>query len=141
MSDDRKVGYKKPPVHSRFKPGQSGNPRGAKKAAKLKLDIFQELETFLHTEITVSENGKKKRLTRVEALFHSLFAGAAKGNSRAYSLLITTLQKAGRLTPPPTQRGGVLLAPAPLSDEEWERRVGIEQRPHRGSAGKALVKD
>jgi hypothetical protein len=27
-SDDYDVGYGKPPVHSRFKPGQSGNSKG-----------------------------------------------------------------------------------------------------------------
>lgn len=28
------VGYGKPPAHSRFQPGQSGNPKGKKKGAK-----------------------------------------------------------------------------------------------------------
>ena len=31
---DYKVGYKKPPLHSRFKKGQSGNPRGRPRGAK-----------------------------------------------------------------------------------------------------------
>ena len=29
--DDDKVGYGKPPKHSRFQPGRSGNPRGRPK--------------------------------------------------------------------------------------------------------------
>jgi hypothetical protein len=31
---DYEVGYRKPPVHTRFKKGQSGNPRGRKKSSK-----------------------------------------------------------------------------------------------------------
>ena len=32
--DDYAVGYKKPPLHTRFKKGQSGNPRGRPKGSK-----------------------------------------------------------------------------------------------------------
>ncbi len=55
MSDDERpadqtstggydVGYRKPPKHTRFKPGQSGNPRGRPKGTKnLKTDLIEEL--------------------------------------------------------------------------------------------------
>ena len=33
-SDDGQVGYRKPPVHTRFKPGQSGNPKGRPKGPR-----------------------------------------------------------------------------------------------------------
>lgn len=134
MARNYEVGYKKPPVRSRFKPGQSGNPRGKKKPPRPKLNVFEDLERFLQTEITVNEGGTTKRLKRIDALFHSLFAGAAKGDPRAYSLLFTTLQKAGRLSPPTQEHCGVLVVPAPDSEAKWERRVGIEQRPHRGAS-------
>jgi len=46
MTEDDRVGYKKPPLHSRFQKGQSGNPRGRPKgkvnAATDLLDIIQE---------------------------------------------------------------------------------------------------
>ena len=47
MSEDsRAVGYGKPPRHSQFKPGQSGNPTGKRKGARsLKADLAQELAT------------------------------------------------------------------------------------------------
>ena len=38
------VGYRKPPMHTRFKPGQFGNPRGRPKGTKnLKTDLQEEL--------------------------------------------------------------------------------------------------
>ena len=43
-TDEYEVGYSKPPKHSRFKPGQSGNPKGrAKGTPNLKTDLSQEL--------------------------------------------------------------------------------------------------
>ena len=42
-----KVGYKHPPKHTRFKPGQSGNPRGRpKRARSLKAEFLEELKFF-----------------------------------------------------------------------------------------------
>ena len=37
------VGYKRPPSHSRFKAGQSGNPRGSSKKARSSKGIFSEI--------------------------------------------------------------------------------------------------
>ena len=49
------VGYGKPPRHSQFKPGESGNPSGTRKGGRsLKLDLAAELSE----EVRVSENGK-----------------------------------------------------------------------------------
>ena len=43
MSDDYEVGYKKPPIHTRFKPGVSGNPKGRPKGTKnLATDLAEE---------------------------------------------------------------------------------------------------
>ena len=47
MADDRHndgVGYKRPPKHTQFKPGQSGNPRGrGKNTRNFKTDLVEEL--------------------------------------------------------------------------------------------------
>lgn len=35
MSEQYEVGYGKPPRHSQFKAGQSGNPKGERKALRI----------------------------------------------------------------------------------------------------------
>ena len=58
MSKKYDVGYKKPPVHSRFKQGQSGNSSGRPKGKVRVADADAALNGALNALITVSENGK-----------------------------------------------------------------------------------
>jgi hypothetical protein len=41
-SNRYKVGYRRPPVHSRFRPGQSGNPSGSSKRVRNRASSFDE---------------------------------------------------------------------------------------------------
>ena len=79
------IGYGKPPVHSRFKRGQSGNPRGRPKAA-------HSLRTFvsdiLLEKVPIRANGQDRKITRLEALLLKQVELAGKGNPRALEKLI-----------------------------------------------------
>jgi hypothetical protein len=56
--DDDRVGYKRPPTHTRFKPGQSDNPKGRPKHARnLKTEFLEELNEV----ILVREGGGRRR--------------------------------------------------------------------------------
>jgi hypothetical protein len=78
------VGYKRPPEHTRFRKGQSGNPSGKKKAKPPKCEP-DKLD--LSQTITVSSQGKRVTMTMRQALHQKLFAMALASNLRAIELL------------------------------------------------------
>jgi hypothetical protein len=57
------VGRGKTPKHTRFKPGQSGNPRGRPKGSRNTATILREK---LDTKVEVREGGKIKRMSKRE---------------------------------------------------------------------------
>jgi hypothetical protein len=87
-----KVGYKSPPVHSRFKPGLSGNPSGRPKGSKNLKTLFNEL---LGEEISVREGSAAKKMSRAEALARGLVVGALRGDSQSLVLLLRVVEQAG----------------------------------------------
>jgi hypothetical protein len=74
-----KVGYGRPPRPGQFKPGQSGNPKGRPKAAK---SVGTMLEEVFFRKIPITENGKRREVTMVEAILRQLVNGAVKGELR-----------------------------------------------------------
>jgi hypothetical protein len=70
MTDETHVGYKRPPKDTQVKPGTSGYPRGRKKGSRnLRTDLTQMLRQL----IAIREDGKRKRITRQQAMLLSLF--------------------------------------------------------------------
>jgi hypothetical protein len=86
------VGYGKPPVQSRFKSGQSGNPKGRRKETKGPKALLQEA---LSTPVTITEGGVTKTIELSQALFRSLAAKAVKGDIRAAGLVIKLMEQFG----------------------------------------------
>jgi hypothetical protein len=64
-----KVGPGKPPRHTRFKPGQSGNPNGRPKGSKNFATILQQQ---LRKMVTITVDGKPKRVTVQEVIARRL---------------------------------------------------------------------
>lgn len=82
---DYEVGYGKPPRHSRFKPGQSGNPKGRRKGAKSFNTIVREA---LLKPITVRTAAGTKKITSAEALVLKAIESGTKGDLRAIDKLL-----------------------------------------------------
>jgi hypothetical protein len=78
-SDDQ-VGYRKPPRHSRFKKGQSGNPRGRPKGSESAARLTRRI---LDEKIVIRENGKRRRITRREAMLKQLANKGVMGDLRS----------------------------------------------------------
>jgi hypothetical protein len=81
-----KVGYGRPPVHSRFKPGQSGNPRGRPKGT---LNFTTDLKRTLQAPVTLNDGRKTRRVTTQEAALLRLAEKALKGDPRALEKLVS----------------------------------------------------
>lgn len=85
--DPPDVGYKKPPQHSRFQKGRSGNPSGRRKGAleKAKQDYR---ETVLSRLVPMTIGGKRVKVTAREALYQKLLAMSFEGNLAAMKVLL-----------------------------------------------------
>lgn len=79
------VGYGNPPEHSRFKPGQSGNPGGRPKGSKSFKSVLQD---ELEQQVNLSEQGVVSKVTKMEALAKRLVGDALSGDPRALAELL-----------------------------------------------------
>jgi hypothetical protein len=88
MSTDRdtdyEVGWGKTPRHTRFKKGQSGNPKGRAPGSK---NLATLLNEALSEPVVVTENGQRKTITKMGAAIKQLVNKAASGDHRSIQLL------------------------------------------------------
>ena len=74
-------GYGKPPQHSQFKPGQSGNPNGRPTKSK---NTKKMLDEMLSEKVTVTLGNRRTRVSRLEVMVRSAVKKAAQGDPRAF---------------------------------------------------------
>ena len=83
------VGKGKPPKSTRFKPGQSGNPKGRPRGKK---NLSTEIEEVLTKSVTISENGRKRKVTSRQAAIMQLCKKALAGDNRALDRFLSLAQ-------------------------------------------------
>jgi hypothetical protein len=93
-----KVGRGRPPAESRYKPGQSGNPLGRPKGSK---NLRKAVEEILTDKITIREGNKRRRVSRLEAIFRVCTEQALKGDHRAIRTVCATAVDFGLLNERP----------------------------------------
>jgi hypothetical protein len=81
------VGYRRPPKHTRFQPGTSGNPKGRPRVSK---DFAAAFDAGMNERVAVIENGKRKKITICEAILKRAQHQAAAGDHRASKFVIDT---------------------------------------------------
>jgi hypothetical protein len=79
------VGYCRPPEHTRFRKGRSGNPGGRPKGS---LNLATILDRTLREKVVINENGQRKIVTKMEAATKQIVNKAASGDLRAVRLLM-----------------------------------------------------
>ncbi len=95
-SKEEDVGYAKPPKQHQFKPGQSGNPKGRKKGVKSAATTFRKM---IEEQVEFLENGKKRKLRRLDVLLRQLVAKAHKGDPKATAQILSVGRELGVLKP------------------------------------------
>jgi hypothetical protein len=88
------VGYGRPPVHSRFQPGTSGNPKGRSKRSKAR-NLLEELQQVYLQDISVGDGESKRRMSAVVVLYEKLLRDALKGNAKATALAVKLARDLG----------------------------------------------
>lgn len=81
-SDDYEVGYGKPPKSTRFKKGQSGNPRGRPK--KLAPSVAGQVSRLMREQYSARVNGELVSMTGEEMIARRLMEKALKGDPKAF---------------------------------------------------------
>lgn len=92
--NDTKAGYCKPPTHSRFQKGKSGNPNGRPKKPRstAKTEFLRELDRALREKITIRENGRTREITKLRAIAKQITNKAALGDPSSLRLVLPDIK-------------------------------------------------
>jgi uncharacterized protein DUF5681 len=82
--DDHEVGYRKPPKHSRFKKGHSGNPRGKPRGTKNSATLLRQA---LLASVLIKQNGRQTKTTKLQVIVRRLVHQAMKGDYTSIRIL------------------------------------------------------
>src|SRR6266511_2789790 len=76
------VGYGRPPHHTRFKPGESGNPKGRPRRVKAR-NIKKSIQEVYLRDLTARDGLKVRRVPGIVLLHQKLLNDGLQGNQRA----------------------------------------------------------
>jgi uncharacterized protein DUF5681 len=87
----QQVGYGHPPKDTRFKKGQSGNPKGRRKGSHNVATVFART---LREKVVINELGQRKTVTKLEAAVKQFVNKAASGDLRALQMFVNLAREA-----------------------------------------------
>lgn len=93
-AEQHPVGYGRPPVASRFKPGTSGNSKGRPKGRKNLKTLIRDAMT---STIMIQEGRTSRRVSRIEGVVMRQLQSALKGNDRSALAVIKMAHQMGFL--------------------------------------------
>jgi hypothetical protein len=86
------VGFRRPPKHTRFAKGKSGNPLGRPKGSQ---NLVTIVEKACRERILVTINGKTRSLTKLKATILQLLNKAVTGDLKAINALFVWITGLG----------------------------------------------
>jgi len=89
-NDSYEVGFGKPPKHTQFRKGHSGNPKGRPKGSQ---NVSALIRKMFHEKVAVKSNGRTQTMTKLEAAFVQLINKAASGDLKALKEVIRLSEK------------------------------------------------
>ncbi len=108
--EEEKVGYGRPPLATRFKLGQSGNPNGRPKGS---LNLKTDLRSELSEKIQIREGERSLKVSKQRAMLKALVAKALKGDARAANVVLTLVDRLFA-----TESAATEEAPAALTSDD-----------------------
>jgi Family of unknown function (DUF5681) len=90
--EDYDIGYGKPPKHTRFRPGQSGNPKGRPRGAR---NFRTAIREALQEKIVIREGGRTRKLSKMDALIQVLLNKGLKGDPKGLAAIVQLARGAG----------------------------------------------
>jgi Family of unknown function (DUF5681) len=89
MSDDS-VGYRKPPKHTRFQKGQSGNPKGRTRGRRNLASVIMDAA---RDQVTATIAGKQRRINKIQATAMQLATKAAAGDAASITRFLNWIDE------------------------------------------------
>jgi hypothetical protein len=130
------VGYRNPPHASRFRKGQSGNPKGRPRGRRRELPY----EAVLGQEVVIRENGRERRVTAAEAFLLRLIKRGLEGDTaaaRAALAAIGDIEDLGTRAPPHRLIIS-FVSPGNVNPAVEQLRIGTKLEPGRDTARMVL---
>jgi hypothetical protein len=97
-----KVGYGKRPKHTQFQRGKSGNPKGRPKGSR---NFASEFRDELKRPVAVTEDGRRRRITKRKAMAKQLINKAVGGDAKFMPMALNEIHNlekvAGASSTPP----------------------------------------
>lgn len=126
-NDEYRVGYGKPPKHTQFKKGNSGNPFG--RPTKSKTELEHDPSSILAEPITVRTRGQTKQMSALEAGLRKKTQEALNTTStRKLLKTIDMFEKAGLVRRPNESKHHPVLVIA----RRWDAGEFFEKFLHEG---------
>lgn len=118
------VGYGRPPKHTQFKKGQSGNPKGRPKA---RMKGATDPAKLLGEPVRVKTGDKVRQMLPFEASVRQMARKALDNDLQAIIRFIKLCEEYEIIVPPPRALGGgVITAPKGVDFQDWFENVTEE---------------